>query len=1204
MSAISKASQRIPQSKLTLKTPAMVTLEKIIGHTVSDKYRIAIHPKTGDIAYLAGSIICIVNSKSFQPMKYFFNKANRNFNSLSYSPLGDYLAAGEASCKQPEILIYEPSAKDEPISILKGHKSGVKAMAFTTESEYLVSIGEQGDTRIILWDWKQSKRLDSKKLKREFCSLEFPLFGNYFITTGAQNIKFWTIDDNPETKSKVLNCKGADMGTRKDKIFIDAVCGKEITYALTENPGTLCLVNNDRKMVRYMDLKAEKGFVCKLGTKYIICACSDGIIRIFDPITLQHLATLPKPPPLGAANVMENEVPNAKIDKKIHADTIAVQLDEQNNLLIAVYSDRSMITWDIKNLAKITMKRSTLPHSAPINDIQIMPSTNPNITKFATCSSDCTIRCWNINENNQNISDQPRNIFCKELSQIIYTSSEHSHFKLRAIQQSVVINQDGQMRCLKISPDGRFVACGDQNGALKIYDTQNKWNLCKDIQAHNGEITCIDFVYDNEIKWMATGSRDRLIHIFDCANDFSRISSVEDQNSAIVALSLAIDKSELDPERRIRLITCGADKWIIFRTVSTSGIATKYHQENDKQCKPLCLTVNPYTLQAIVGQEKKISVWKIPSGKPLRTFELKVESGSHPISNISIIVDPTSSIIITSCSDKVIKARDFTNGKCILKITNAGYTSAIALTNDLKKLITVSMEGCIMIWSLPEDLVAYTQKKMLELNLKNQHDISLISQPKTANPGKDAIISEWEGVAGVSVATSPEKKKTERAKEAKESSEIAMNAAAYVQNLLAKMKPKDNINNEEKSKEIQSVENSEIEISKYSIKERPKEDLLNPMVSETGTEYDKETNKDFNPAESKLTSPPKETVEVRLSRSMPPTNQKQQEILEEEKLPSNKKEAKSPDISSPFKKGLRRSHSSGKDFIKPNLEEFDKKEEQKAQEMPKIIENKAENEKVESESQNVELAIDEESTPLEEMDVLGQLLLNQRDMPDDFMAKDLAVAENMKKRESLTSLFWKEKMHVDDELKNAYEEAHKDPNKRDKRDLIFPSQDNFVGKLPNYKESATNAQNILNDLDLAKNKPKPENAEIQENKKSPIKPEIEKINTQNENSVKKQEIAEIPKKPENLSPEIQNPLKTIQEKHEEETLSINKAEIGVLTEQYEKREFEIQTEEPDLLSEFKNLFSKLKESVNTGKITKSKSKNILTELKKYFFLGR
>lgn len=113
--------------------------------------------------------------------------------------------------------------------------------------------------------------------------------------------------------------------------------------------------------------------------------------------------TLPKPPPLGTANIESGvkkiRIPATKESK--FADTIAVIIDEQRERVLALYSDRMMFMWDIKKLDKISVYRTFLYHSAPIHDLVMLnnvPSTPAidGVSSFATCSSDKTIRFWHF----------------------------------------------------------------------------------------------------------------------------------------------------------------------------------------------------------------------------------------------------------------------------------------------------------------------------------------------------------------------------------------------------------------------------------------------------------------------------------------------------------------------------------------------------------------------------------------------------------------------------------------------------------------------------------------------------------------------------------------------------------------------------------------------------------------------------------------
>lgn len=81
-----------------------------------------------------------------------------------------------------------------------------------------------------------------------------------------------------------------------------------------------------------MNIKVEKAVSCTMTNDYLFCGCSDGIVRVFGTKSLEHIVTLPKPPPLGSANIESGDkkirIPCTKESK--FADTLAVIVDETN----------------------------------------------------------------------------------------------------------------------------------------------------------------------------------------------------------------------------------------------------------------------------------------------------------------------------------------------------------------------------------------------------------------------------------------------------------------------------------------------------------------------------------------------------------------------------------------------------------------------------------------------------------------------------------------------------------------------------------------------------------------------------------------------------------------------------------------------------------------------------------------------------------
>lgn len=160
--------------------------------------------------------------------------------------------------------------------------------------------------------------------------------------------------------------------------------------------------------------------------------CANGVVRVFDPVTLQYIATLPRPHALGKENGPSKEAhkkggkkdkeeapfpplspeqapnPHPRCDtQELYPDAVAVRSMWDDKAVAAVYSDHSLYIWDITAPKKPIKLRSFLSHTGCIWDMDVVPPApkEGGVAAFpegtiVTCGADGTVRAWNFEEEN------------------------------------------------------------------------------------------------------------------------------------------------------------------------------------------------------------------------------------------------------------------------------------------------------------------------------------------------------------------------------------------------------------------------------------------------------------------------------------------------------------------------------------------------------------------------------------------------------------------------------------------------------------------------------------------------------------------------------------------------------------------------------------------------------------------------------------
>jgi WD40 repeat protein len=246
-----------------------------------------------------------------------------------------------------------------------------------------------------------------------------------------------------------------------------------------------CRSGAQANVERFVDMKTERIFSLWVGAQVVV-GCANGVVRVFDPVTLQYVATLPRPHALGKENgphVPSQGPPGAK---DTYPDAIAVRGMWDAQAVVCVYSDHSLYVWDITAPKQPTKMRSFLSHTGCIWDLDVVPSSGaphglPAGT-LVTCGADGTVRAWNVEEENLRASatslPHRRSVYCRELLALTHTRSSLEHLTAQSLAREGGCPEGTGLRCVKVSPCGSQITSGDRDGTLRVHEWREQALRC------------------------------------------------------------------------------------------------------------------------------------------------------------------------------------------------------------------------------------------------------------------------------------------------------------------------------------------------------------------------------------------------------------------------------------------------------------------------------------------------------------------------------------------------------------------------------------------------------------------------------------------------------------------------------------------------------------------------------------------------------
>ncbi|XP_051579390.1 mitogen-activated protein kinase-binding protein 1-like isoform X2 [Myxocyprinus asiaticus] len=709
-----------------------VTLEKVLGITSAGSRALACNPHSGLVAYPAGCVVVLLNPKK-NKQHHILNSSRKTITTLAFSPDGKYVVTGESG-HMPAVRVWDVAERTQ-VAELQEHKYGVACVAFSPNSKYIISVGYQHDMIVNVWAWKKNVVVASNKVSSKVTAVSFSDDSSYFVTAGNRHVKFWYLD---HTKSSKLNAtvpllgRSGLLGELRNNFFSDVACGKgrkaSSTFCITSS-GLLCEFNDKRMLDKWVELRKNDSFATSMATSLsvtedlIFCGCADGTVRAFSPVDLHFICTLPHPHSLGTdiATVTEASHLFAYKENVRYPDAVAVSYDPTNHWLSCVYNDHSLYVWDVRDLRKVGKVYSALYHSSCVWSVEVYPELRdgeqPRLSPdcFLSCSSDNTIRLWNTDAQNTTLS---RNVISNDLQKVIYMDNNTSTLldtdctissNSEKADPQTCENRTG-IRTMCVSPDGLHLASGDRSGTLRIHDLESMEEIL-DVQAHDSEILCLEYSKpETGLKLLTTASRDRLIHVLDAEREYGLLQTLDEHSSSITAVRFAAN------DGKVRMISCGADKSIYFRTAQKTKEGTAFTRTHHIVRKTTLydMDIDPTRKYAVVGcQDRSIRIFNICNGKQKKVYKgSQGEDGTL----IKVQMDPSGLYVATSCSDKNISIYDFYTGECVATMFgHSEIVTGMKFSNDCRHLISVSGDSCIFVWRLCPELTINMRQRLSDL---------------------------------------------------------------------------------------------------------------------------------------------------------------------------------------------------------------------------------------------------------------------------------------------------------------------------------------------------------------------------------------------------------------------------------------------------------------------------------------------------------
>ncbi|GAB1191133.1 hypothetical protein APSETT444_000304 [Aspergillus pseudonomiae] len=594
--------------------------------------------------------------------------------SVSISPNGRFLAVGETGYG-PRVLIYstaKDAPSDVPLSILTDHTFGVRGLAFSSDSQYLATLGDTNDGFLVgvrhvkVWRLPEARPASPTKTRHNMeCAPSSPSFAPRALS--GRNCLLGSLAESTFTSVAMVSDREAVVGTDTGALcFLSDTEGSQ-KITLVENVGfsiTSLMVDSDRSCV----------WVGGRGRR----------MQRF-PTEILRSSAAPLPPSLSETSSEEHKCKGPAITCMGSLTTHMVTVDTTR--AIHIYPFDAME--DEQSHVETTMPA----HQDAVLGIGPLKVPNDLEADFFTWSCRGTVNFWDTH-------GKCRASHVIPLEEVPGVDEETSN----------------ELRVVRASDGMDLFVSGDKFGVLRVLEGQS-WKCMDQVRAHGAEVTDIALSAAFDSCLIATCGRDRMVQLFQITEDSLKLVQTMDDHVGAVGQVLFINDGE-------NLLSCSADRTVLIRERVTreadGGVSIAYMISKVITLKssPVSMTLSADDTDILIisTTDRCVHQYEIPSGRHLNSIRA-VDSDSNDAVVMGaltvaggILGHSPKLLIGVASTDKSIRVYDLDRG--VLLTGEFGHTEGVSDVQLLERspdppsgtvvrtLISSGIDGVVMMWNI------------------------------------------------------------------------------------------------------------------------------------------------------------------------------------------------------------------------------------------------------------------------------------------------------------------------------------------------------------------------------------------------------------------------------------------------------------------------------------------------------------------------